>query len=72
MIIFQNNNNDTNINDNISKNNNDTNPLTAVDPLGTMFSKPHYYFGIGPFFNPVNYFDYKKVKLFFSEEILIF
>ena len=48
------------------------NPLTAVGTLGTMFSKPHYYFGIGPFLNPTNYFDNKNVKLFFSEEILIF
>ena len=48
------------------------NLLTAVGTLGTKFSKPHYYFGIGPFLNPINYFDYKKVKLFFSEEILIF
>ena len=37
------------------------NPLTVI---GTKFSKPHYYFGIGPFLNPINYFDYKKVKLF--------
>ena len=48
------------------------NPLTAVGTLGTKFSKPHYYFGIGPFLNPINYFGYKKVKLVFSEEILIF
>ena len=48
------------------------NPLTAVGTFGTKFLKPHYYFGIGPFLNPINYFDYKKVKLFFSEEILIF
>ena len=46
--------------------------VTGVGTLGTMFSKPYYYFGIGPFLNPINYFDYKKVKLYFSEEILIF
>ena len=47
-------------------------PITAVAPLGTKFLKPHYYPGIGAFFNPINYFDYKKVKIFFSEKILIF
>ena len=48
------------------------NPLTAIGTLGTKFSKPHYCFGIGSFLNPINYFDYKKGKLLFSEEILIF
>ena len=44
------------------------NPLTAVASLGTKFLKPHCYSGIGPFLKPINYFDYKKVKLLFSEE----
>ena len=48
------------------------NPLTAVGTLGTKFSKPHYYSGIGPFLNPIDYFDYRNVKLFFSEDILVF
>ena len=48
------------------------NPLTAVGTLGTKFSKPHYYSGIGPFLNPIDYFDYRKVRLFFSEDILGF
>ena len=47
-------------------------PLTAVVPLGTKFLKPYCYSGISPFLNPINYFDYKRVKLFFSEEISFF